>query len=77
MDIPLFRPSSAIKKTARRSVRGGGWVRILLITIVVGYVGILILAPLGALIAGAFGGVGSYPDRAQQPGVISAFWSRS
>jgi sulfate transport system permease protein len=75
MDIPLSRPSPSIKKSARRSVRRGGWVRILLITIVVGYVGFLILAPLGALIAGAFAdGLGAILTELSQPGVISAFW---
>jgi sulfate transport system permease protein len=38
-------------------------------------VGILILAPLGALIAGAFAdGVGAILTELSQPGVISAFW---
>src|SRR5689334_9916162 len=51
------------------------WLKWLLIGIVVMYIGVLILAPLAALVAGAFsGGVGAIVAALSQPDVLSAFW---
>jgi sulfate transport system permease protein len=53
----------------------GGWHRILLITIVVAYMGVLIIAPLAALVAGAFeNGVGAIGAALSDPDVAGAFW---
>lgn len=54
--------------------REGAWRRRLLIGIVVAYVGVLILAPIGALISGALAqGVGAVVAALRQPDVLSAF----
>ena len=51
------------------------WTRRILIAIVLIYVGTLILAPIGALIAGAFReGVGEIIAALSQPEVLEAFW---
>jgi sulfate transport system permease protein len=53
---------------------GNPWVRRLLIGVVVLYVGFLILAPVGALIAGAFAeGPGAILAALSQPDVLAAF----
>src|SRR5262245_21041982 len=50
------------------------WRRRLLITLVVSYAAILILAPIAALISGAFAeGIGGSLSALSQPDVISAF----
>jgi len=47
----------------------------LLIGIVVAYIAVLILAPLAALVAGAFsGGLGAIVTALNEPDVLSAFW---
>jgi sulfate/thiosulfate transport system permease protein len=52
-----------------------GWLKWLLIGIVVAYLAIIILAPLGALVAGAFaGGPGPIVEALSEPDVLSAFW---
>jgi sulfate transport system permease protein len=51
------------------------WLKWLLIGIVISYVAILILAPLGALVAGAFSrGFGAIVEALGEPDVLSAFW---
>jgi sulfate transport system permease protein len=51
------------------------WVRRLLIGSVMGYVGVLILAPILALLVGAFAeGVGAIFTALLQPDVLEAFW---
>ena len=51
------------------------WIRRSLIAIVLIYVGVLILAPIGALLRGAFQeGLGSILEALNQPDVLSAFW---
>jgi sulfate transport system permease protein len=55
--------------------KGTIWVRRLLIAAVFIYVGILILAPIGALIAGALkDGLGAALRALNQPDVLAAFW---
>jgi sulfate transport system permease protein len=51
------------------------WIRRSLIAIVLIYVGVLILAPIGALLRGAFDeGLGAILEALNQPDVLSAFW---
>ena len=51
------------------------WLKWLLIFVVVAYVALLILAPLGALVAGAFAeGIGPLAAALSEPAVLSAFW---
>ena len=55
--------------------RGTIWIRRTLIAIVVIYVGTLILAPIAALVAGAFkNGLGAIFQALNQPDVLAAFW---
>lgn len=63
-------------KPASRSLRRGSpWIRRTLIAIVMAYVGILILAPIVALAAGAFeDGLGAILASLAQPDVLHAFW---
>jgi len=51
------------------------WIRRCLIAIVLIYVGVLILAPIAALLRGAFvDGLGAILEALNQPDVFSAFW---
>lgn len=51
------------------------WRRWLLIAVVLGYVGLLIIAPLAALVAGAFAeGIGAIFTALSDPDVLSSFW---
>lgn len=60
--------------TARPVPSANRWIRRLLIGLVVGYVAVLILAPVGALIFGAFAeGFGAILPALLQPEVITAF----
>jgi sulfate/thiosulfate transport system permease protein len=62
-------------KTPRPIPRTEMWTRRILIAAVFLYVGVLILAPIGALIAGAFEeGVGAILNALTQPDVLEAFW---
>jgi sulfate transport system permease protein len=76
--IPNDRSDAAINEAALgRAVTldSRAWIRWLLIGLVVSYVGIIILAPLGALVFGAFaGGVGAIVSALSEPQVLSAFW---
>lgn len=57
------------------AVTGRGWVKFLLLAIVVGYVGLLILGPLTALVVGALSqGAGAALAALAQPEVAAAFW---
>lgn len=61
--------------TSRRAGSGGKWTRRILIMAVILYVGVLILAPVVALILGAFKeGVGAIFKALSQPDVLQAFW---
>lgn len=68
--------SKPIPESITRSIlRGNPWIRRLLITLVVIYVGGLILAPIAALTIGAFKeGLGSFFSSLGQPDVLYAFW---
>jgi sulfate transport system permease protein len=57
------------------SLARGAWLKWLLIGIVALYVTVLILAPLGGLVAGAFAeGVGPLVAALTEPDVLGAFW---
>jgi sulfate/thiosulfate transport system permease protein len=61
--------------TPRPIPPAGRWARRVLIALVFLYVGVLILAPVGALIAGAFKeGIGAILKALIQPDVLEAFW---
>jgi sulfate transport system permease protein len=63
------------QKSARQAPLPGKWTRRMLIGVVFLYVGVLILAPVGALIAGAFEeGIGAILTALSQPEVWEAFW---
>lgn len=65
---------NARMKENAAAIQGNRWIRRILIGIVLLYTGFLILAPLVALVAGAFqGGLGSIIDSLFQPDVLSAF----
>lgn len=64
----------APRRTAVRAAGGAGLTRRLLIGIVVAYVAILILAPLGGIVSGTFAeGLGPIVAALSKPDVISAF----
>lgn len=61
--------------SSQGAVAWGVWRRRLLIGIVVAYMAILILAPVGALITGALGyGLGAIVAELRDPQVLGAFW---
>jgi sulfate transport system permease protein len=63
------------QKTPRPASPSGSWTRRILVAAVVLYVGVLILAPIGALVVGAFKeGIGAILDALSQPDVLAAFW---
>ena len=63
------------EKIIRRAPPTGKWTRRILIAVVFLYVSVLILAPVGALIAGAFEeGIGAIMEALSQPEVLEAFW---
>jgi len=63
------------EKTPGRAAPSGKWTRRFLIAAVFLYVGVLILAPVGALIVGAFKeGVFAIFTALNQPDVLEAFW---
>jgi len=66
---------NAPRTVAKPVSRGTVWIRRILIAAVFIYVGTLILAPIGALVAGAFrNGLGAILKALNQPGVMAAFW---
>jgi sulfate transport system permease protein len=57
-----------------RMQKRGNWVRTLLVALAAGYVAFLIIAPLAALVSGAFeNGIGAILDSLRQPDVSTAF----
>jgi sulfate/thiosulfate transport system permease protein len=70
----MINNSTATVQTFKRSNLRGLSLKWLLIGIVVAYVSILILAPMAALISGAFsGGLGAIASALSEPDVLSAF----
>jgi sulfate transport system permease protein len=73
VNVPTTRPEPA-EGFKRSNVRTFS-LKWLLIGIVVAYIAVLILAPLAALVAGAFsGGLGAIVTALNEPDVLSAFW---
>ena len=67
--------AQAVARPGRLSVAADVWRRRLLIGLVFLYVGALVIAPIAALIAGAFAdGVGAVVEALLQPQVLGAFW---
>jgi len=67
--------SSTARAVSKPISRGSVWIKRGLIALVVIYVGCLILAPIAALVAGAFEqGLGASLKALNQPDVLSAFW---
>lgn len=67
--------SDATRTIPKPVSRGTIWIRRTLIAIVVIYVGTLILAPIAALVAGAFkNGLVAIFQALNQPDVLAAFW---
>ncbi|MCI0395144.1 MAG: sulfate ABC transporter permease subunit [Chloroflexi bacterium] len=67
--------NTTVTAMTRPVSRSGLWGRRLLISLVVGYIAFLILAPLGALVAGAFQeGLPPIFTALSQPDVLRAFW---
>lgn len=65
---------ATIVQSRRISFSVDGWRRRLLIGIVVGYIGLLILAPLAGLLTGAFAqGLGPILEALQKPDVLKSF----
>ena len=71
---PLKKLSNPVPAWMARSREK--WVSWVLVTIVIVYVGLLIVAPLGALTLGAFEqGVGAIFESFNQPFVLTSFWN--
>jgi sulfate/thiosulfate transport system permease protein len=67
--------ANAPRTVAKPVSRGTVWIRRVLIAAVLIYVGTLLLAPIAALVAGAFqDGLGAILKALNQPDVIAAFW---
>jgi len=65
----------AAHPTSKPVTASSVWTRRILIAVVLLYVGVLILAPIGALIAGAFeDGLRAILEALKQPEVLAAFW---
>ncbi|HEY3229163.1 MAG TPA: sulfate ABC transporter permease subunit [Roseiflexaceae bacterium] len=74
-ETTLRRPPSMHAGRRSSTVGRRPWLRWLLIGIAVAYLMLIILAPLGALVAGAFsGGLGAIVEALSEPDVLSAFW---
>jgi sulfate transport system permease protein len=70
-----YMNSISIPLTAAPARQHGVWRRRLLITIVIAYIGFLIISPLVALTAGAFReGLGAVITALSQPDVLASFW---
>ncbi|HEX7974970.1 MAG TPA: sulfate ABC transporter permease subunit [Anaerolineales bacterium] len=66
---------AAIRAGKRPVGQASAWIRRGLITLVMAYVGFLVLAPIAALVAGAFNrGLGAILESLSQPDVLYAFW---
>lgn len=69
------RRQAAIRAGKRPVGQASAWIRRGLIALVVGYVGFLILAPIAALVGGAFSqGLSAILAALSQPDVLYAFW---
>lgn len=69
---PSVRPM--VRHPGRISLSGDSWRRRVLIGVVIAYVALLILAPIGALISGAFSeGINAIMTALSDPAVFSAF----
>jgi sulfate transport system permease protein len=67
--------SISIPLTAASARQRGVWQRRLLISLVIAYIGFLIISPLAALTAGAFEeGLGAVITALSQPDVLASFW---
>lgn len=67
--------SISIPLTAASARQRGVWRRRLLISLVIAYIGFLIVTPLAALTAGAFEeGLGAVITALSQPDVLASFW---
>jgi len=81
MSITIPKVTSPIKKLSNpipawMARSRGKWVSRVLVTIVIAYVGLLILAPLVALALGAFEqGMGAIVESFNQPFVLISFWN--
>jgi len=74
-ETTLRRPPSMHAGRRSSTVSRWPWLKWLLISIAVAYLMVIILAPLGALVAGAFsGGLGAIVGALSEPDVLSAFW---
>jgi sulfate transport system permease protein len=74
-ETTLRRPPSMHAGRRTSTVSRRPWLKWLLISIAVAYLMVIILAPLGALVAGAFsGGLGAIVEALSEPDVLSAFW---
>jgi sulfate/thiosulfate transport system permease protein len=70
----VVQPSTQTPATERANA-WGVWRRRLVIGIVVAYMAVLILAPIGALMSGAFAqGLGAIMNALSDPDVLGAFW---
>jgi sulfate transport system permease protein len=71
---PAFQyPAGNVSRSSR--VARHSWLKWLLISLVVGYVGVIVLAPLIGLLAGAFAeGLEPIAAALSNPNVLSAFW---
>ncbi|HEX9442022.1 MAG TPA: hypothetical protein VF909_20200, partial [Roseiflexaceae bacterium] len=74
-ETTLQRPASMRAGRRSSTVSQRPWLKWLLIGIAVAYLMVIILTPLGALLAGAFsGGLGAIAEALSEPDVLSAFW---
>jgi sulfate/thiosulfate transport system permease protein len=70
----VVQPSTQTPAT-QRAISWGVWRRRLVIGSVVAYMAVLILAPIGALMSGAFAqGLGAIVNALRDPDVLGAFW---
>ncbi|MBK9941180.1 MAG: sulfate ABC transporter permease [Kouleothrix sp.] len=68
-------PQTAHQLGQGGSRAGAGWLKWLLIGLVVAYIAVIIVVPLGALVLGAFaGGPGAIIAALSEPDVYSSFW---
>jgi sulfate transport system permease protein len=72
---PSLPTRALVARPGRISLAGDLWRRRLIIGIVMIYTGLLIIAPIAALVTGAFAqGLGAVVEALLQPEVLGAFW---